>query len=137
MHNILMKDVHIGAELTPIVKHIGLGKMQEFSIMSQASSPIHIDMAYCAKTKFEKPLAPGFMLSAYIGEMMENNFGEQWFLKGEMDIDFMRPVKPGDTLLVKGSIRLQSEKGFVCDVVILNQKEEMVVRGTTSINTSS
>ena len=125
----MLKDFTVGDRLIPLVKHVSLGKVQEFAVMSQAAGPIHVDAEYCSKTLFKKPLVPGFMISGYVAEMMENNFAIDWFNRGQMQIGFVKPAKPGDTLLIEGSVKEREGQKVVCEVGVVNQIGDKVAKG--------
>lgn len=129
MQKAMLKECIKGTKLLPLVKHMSLCKVQEFAVMSQGAGPIHVDAEYCSKTPFKKPLVPGFMISGYVAEMMENNFGDAWFEKGEMAISFVKPAKPGDTLLIEGIVdKLEDNKAY-CQISVINQLDDKVAKG--------
>ncbi len=129
----LFSDFTPESKLLPVVKHVCLSKIQEFCVMSQAAGPIHVDTAYCAKTPFKKPLVPGFMISGYVAEMMENNFGEDWFNSGEMEISFVKPAQPGDTLLVEGTVREYADGKLSVEINVTNHKGGKVAKGACAL----
>jgi acyl dehydratase len=68
---------------------------------------------------------------------MKNNFGKPWFTSGDMDIRFVGPAKPGDTLVARGKIQkmnvIQEKTQVSCLVWIENQRREKVVEGNTQL----
>lgn len=133
MQKALLREIAMGQELIPVVKHISLAKVQAFAVMSQGAGPIHVDQEYCALTPFKKPLVPGFMIAAYVGEMLENNFGWDWFNSGELELSFVKPAVPGDSLLVQGKITHVQARQIICELFVLNQKNDKVAKGTAQL----
>lgn len=136
MQQALLKDVVVGCELIPVVKHMSLAKVQEFAVMSQGAGPIHVDREYCAHTPFKKPLVPGFMLAAYVGEMLENNFGKDWFYSGELELAFIKPAVPGDSLIITGEVSACSGRQIVCQIIAFNQQRDKIAKGVAQLTIS-
>jgi len=124
-------------ELVPVVKHINQEKINRFAAISGGTGRIHVDIEYAKKTKFQSTLAHGILLVAYISEMMKNNFGKPWFTSGNMDVKFVKPAKPGNSLVSKGKIRkveiLNKKKRIECSVWIENEYGELIVDGNSSL----
>ena len=133
MQERLIKELAVNSVLIPVIKHMSLAKVQEFAVMSQGSGPIHVDRDYCANTPFKKPLVPGFMISAYISEMLENNFGRDWFYGGELEVTFVKPAVPSDSLLVQGTIVNLQDNEVTCNVVVINQQSAIVAKGIAQV----
>ena len=69
--------------------------------------------------------------------MMENNFGVSWLENGTIDMKNVGPAKPGDALLITGTIKKHEPEGesqrLTCEVVVENQNAQKVAVGETTV----
>jgi 3-hydroxybutyryl-CoA dehydratase len=137
----LLREPKESTELFGVVKHLSQEKINRFASISGGTGLIHIDPEFAKKTRFQSTLAHGILLIAYISEMMKNNFGKPWFNSGDMEIRFVGPAKPGDTLVTRGKIHktgvIQNQTQITCLVWIENQCGEKVAEGTTFLTIES
>jgi 3-hydroxybutyryl-CoA dehydratase len=133
----LLPNPQEGTELFGVVKHLSQEKINRFASVSGGTGMIHVDPEFGKKTRFQSTLAHGILLLAYVSEMMKNNFGKPWFTSGDMDIRFVGPAKPGDTLVARGKIQkmnaIQDKTQVSCLVWIENQRKEKVAEGNTQL----
>jgi 3-hydroxybutyryl-CoA dehydratase len=133
----LLPKAQEGMELVGVVKHLSQEKINRFAGMSGGTGLIHVDPEFGKKTKFQSTLAHGILLVAYLSEMMKNNFGKPWFTTGDMEIGFLGPAKPGDTLVTKGKIEKmngnQNKTQISCLVWVENQRGEKVAGGKAQV----
>jgi 3-hydroxybutyryl-CoA dehydratase len=133
----LLLNLQEGMELFGVVKHLSQEKINRFASVSGGTGMIHVDPEFGKKTRFQSTVAHGILLLAYVSEMMKNNFGKPWFTSGDMDIRFVGPAKPGDTLVARGKIQklnvIQEKTQVSCLVWIENQRREKVVEGNTQL----
>lgn len=133
-------DIKVGAELTPLVKHMTLQKMTWFSAgEGTAKEPnLHTD-ADAAKrdTGMKQPFASGRMSLGYACELMSRYVGLDLFSRtGTIDLKFIKPVMPGDTITVHGRVAAVKPvaQGALVSVEIYceNQKGEKTSVGGSS-----
>lgn len=133
----LLPNPQEGTELFGVVKHLSQEKINRFASVSGGTGMIHVDPEFGKKTRFQSTLAHGILLLAYVSEMMKNNFGKPWFTSGDMDIRFVGPAKPGDTLVARGKVQkmnaIQDKTQVSCLVWIENQRKEKVADGNTQL----
>ena len=133
----LLPNPQEGTELFGVVKHLSQEKINRFASVSGGTGMIHVDTEFGKKTRFQSTVAHGILLLAYVSEMMKNNFGKPWFTSGDMDIRFVGPAKPGDTLVAGGKIQkmnaIQDKTQVSCLVWIENQRKEKVAEGNTQL----
>jgi acyl dehydratase len=133
----LLPNPQEGTELFGVVKHLSQEKINRFASVSGGTGMIHVDPEFGKKTRFQSTVAHGILLLAYVSEMMKNNFGKPWFTSGDMDIRFVGPAKPGDTLVARGKIQkmnaIQDKTQVSCLVWIENQRKEKVAEGNTQL----
>ncbi|MCX5908713.1 MAG: MaoC family dehydratase [Deltaproteobacteria bacterium] len=137
----LLRNPQEGMELFGVVKHLSQEKINRFASISGGTGRIHVDPEFAKKTRFQSTLAHGILLIAYLSEMMKNNFGKPWFNSGDMEIRFVGPAKPGDTLVTKGKIHktgvIQNQTQISCLVWVENQCGEKVAEGNTFLTLES
>ena len=130
----LLPNSKEGLELFGVVKHLSQEKINRFASVSGGTGMIHVDPEFGKKTRFQSTVAHGILLLAYVSEMMKNNFGRPWFTSGDMDIRFVGPAKPGDTLVARGKIQrikvIQDKTQVSCLIWIENQHQQKVAEGT-------
>ena len=137
MYYPLLKETLNDTALIPLVKYMSQDKMDRFAVVAEGVGAIHVDPRFAEKTPFQSTIAHGFLFVAYISEMMENNFGISWLENGTIDMKNVGPVKPGDALLITGTIRKHEPEGksqrLTCEVVVENQNRQKVAVGETTV----
>lgn len=96
----------------PRSKEITLEAMRLFS---GPGENIHTDHEKAQEIGLSEPIAAGAMLQAYVSEWLFAQFGDAWLERGTMDIAFVDPVYPGDTLLIDGTIT-DRDDGITVDI---------------------
>ncbi len=134
----LLKDIEPGKELIPVVKQVCQDKMDKFGEATGNGGAIHLDPKYCAEHyPHKKTIVYGYMLLAYVSEVMENNFGEQWLTTGVMDMKFVGLAHPGQAFIANGKItEIIPEKNgrtVVCNCEVVNQGGGKAAVGTTQV----
>ncbi len=132
-----LEDITPGQELSPIEKHMTQEKINAYIAAAEDYNPIHVDPEYARKTAFKSTIAPGYQFIAYISELMARDFGEDWITGGGMDLRLIRPVFPGDTLLVGATVteknREDDRVSIKCEVWMKNQDDKDIVAGYTTV----
>nr|WP_294518253.1 bifunctional enoyl-CoA hydratase/phosphate acetyltransferase [uncultured Rhodopila sp.] len=106
-----------------------------FANVSGDVNPSHLDPVYADGTLFHGIVAHGMLgaslFSAVLGNMLP---GPGTIYLGQ-DLRFRRPVKPGDSLTVKVTVRSKDpvKKRVVLDCVCTNQAGEDVITGTAEV----
>lgn len=90
--------------LLGVIKHLSQEKIDCFGAVSGGVGAIHLDPAFCRNTRFGSTLAQGYMLIAYVAEMLKNNFGRAWLESGNLDVKLTGPAFPGHTVIAGGVV---------------------------------
>jgi len=126
----------VGDLLTPVTKRVTQEKIEKYAQASGDFNPLHLDEKFAQNTIFKGTIAHGLLSVAYISEMMTNWLGDNWLEGGELEVTFLLPVRPGDTVTAGGKVINCIKEGplkkVVCEVYCMNQKGELVIKGTTS-----
>jgi len=62
---------------------------------------IHYDADYAKERGFRGTLAHGLMVQGYANVLAVDLYGTSWMDRGEIEVKFVRPVFPGDTVTVE------------------------------------
>ena len=139
-------NIKVGTELTPLVKHMTLEKMTWFSSgEGTAKEPnLHTDADAAQRdTGMKQPFASGRMSLGYACELMSRYVGLDLFSRtGTIDLKFIKPVMPGDTITVRGrvtAVKPVAQGALVSvDIYCENQKgEKTSVGGSSAVLPSS
>ena len=127
-----------GDALPTVEKTVDQARIEMYAEASGDFNPIHVDAEFAAQTQFGGTIAHGMMIAAAISEMMSAAFGTDWARSGKMKIRFRAPVKPGQRVTARGSVRsiAESESGLriVCAVSVDKDDGETAIAGTTEVS---
>lgn len=133
--NLYYDDVEIGGELTTPSHIVTYEDILKFADVTLDHHPLHVDEAYCKKTKFGRPIAHGlYGLSLMEGLKTQLKMYESTSIAslGWDKVRFKAPIFPGDNLHVRVvfSAKRDSSKpgrGVVTETVLLiNQGGDVV-----------
>ncbi len=133
-------NIEVGTELVPLTKHMTLQKMQWFSGGEGRRNKLnlHTDARAAERdTGMKQPFASGRMSMGYACELMSRFVGLDVFSHtGTIDLKFIKPVMPGDTVTVHGRVAEVEPvpQGTLVTVEIYcqNQKGEKTAVGSGS-----
>jgi acyl dehydratase len=127
----------IGDSLPTLTKRITREKINQYEEILGIGNPIHVDEEYARSTPFGGVIAHGLMSAAYISESLMKVFPWEWVHRGEMEIRFPHPMRPGDTVRTQGKLQKKKSKGkgvfLIFDVICKNQWRETVLQGTATV----
>lgn len=129
----------IGGRIPAVTKLVTQEKIDQFEACGIIEEPnIHTDPALAARSLGTSyPIASGRMSLAYASESLRRFFGPAVFGRsGTLNLKFLRPVKPGDTITVTGQVTdcHQDEGGtrVMVEVACHNQSGDITAAGTAS-----
>lgn len=129
----------IGDELVPLVKHMNQEAINLFEGSAGERGPSQFTDEATAKETLGTTgtVASGRMSLAFALEMLRKYFGPDVFNHtGMVDLRFLRPVRPGDTITFSGKIAETSREAngtkVSVDIQVLNQKGNTTGVGTGS-----
>ena len=103
----LVRSYAVGDELTPLVKEMTQEAINLFEGSACESGPSQFTDEETARETLgtEGTVASGRMSLSFAIEMMRRSFGSNVFNHaGTVDLRFLRPVRPGDTVTFTGTI---------------------------------
>jgi acyl dehydratase len=97
---------------------------------------IHTDDDVARRAGLPRAVAQGRYPIGYLAERMVDVFGVNWFSTGELDVQLVRPIFPGDSIAVKCALMRRLHQGdyvkVLLDVWLENQHGTRVTTGTAS-----
>jgi len=129
--------MEIGEKLPELVRDISQEGINRYADATGDFNPIHVDEEFAKGTSFKGTIAHGFYIFAFLSELMMRSFGKRWINGGRVDVRFKRPVRPGDTIILRATLADREFMGscsrLVFDVVWDNQRQETVISGRVSV----
>ena len=125
----VIRNYEEGDEITPLVKEMTQEAINLFEGSSGHSGPSQFTAEEAAKEVLgtEGTVASGRMSLTFAIEMLRRHFGPEVFNHtGTVDLRFLRPVRPGDTITFTGKVSGTSKEAngakVSVDIEVTNQK---------------
>ncbi|KAA5803649.1 MaoC family dehydratase [Alkalicaulis satelles] len=127
-------EVGQSAEITRLVDD---ETVRRFAEVSGDFNPLHLDEAYASRTPFRGRIAHGALVASFISCVLGNHLPGPGAVFAGMTMRFERPVRIGDTVLVRATVTEVDVKGrkvkllCVCEVngqTCMEADAEVVVR---------
>ncbi len=132
-------DLEAGQEIPAAVFEIGREEILKFNRYvtgGKDTKNIHTDDETARRAGLPRALATGRHPVCFITERMVDLFGTGFLSGGEIDVAFVKPIFPGDTVRVTAKVKeKRKENGkvrLVLDVSLVNQDDTPVTVGTAS-----
>lgn len=94
-----------GAELPSKSRTVTLEMLRSYAAASGDHNPIHTDPDFAATTPFERPIAHGMLLLAYVMEMLTTTFGADWITAGQLKVRFRKPAFVDGVVTTWGTVK--------------------------------
>ena len=106
-----------------------------FAVMSGDINPAHVDPEYATSSRFREVIGHGMWTGALISTVLGTDFPGPGTIYLSQSLRFRRPVKVGDTILIKVTAKEKdASKGkVVLDTECTNQDGEIVVSGAAEV----
>ena len=125
----VIRNYQEGDEITPLVKEMTQEAINLFEVSSGHSGPSQFTDEEAAKEVLgtEGTVASGRMSLTFAIEMLRRHFGPEVFNHtGTVDLRFLSPVRPGDTITFTGKVSGTSKEAngakVSVDIEVTNQK---------------
>lgn len=92
-------QVPAGSELEPFDRVITLEMCGTYF---HGSRSYHTDLEASKALGFRNVVVGGRLTMSYMGQLLEQHFGDAWWHNGQLDIKFTNPVWPDDHITVRG-----------------------------------
>ena len=119
-------------ELTSIPFDVTKDSISTYADITDDFNPLHLDDAFAAQTPMKGVIAHGTMSLSLIWQSLTATFGIEKTKDISVTIRFRKPVRPGDSLAARGTLR--EDKPNTYDVWVENQNGEKVIEGKAEVN---
>ena len=136
MPDTLFDELTVGDALTPVIKEVTQEKMNRYADASGDHNPLHTDPEFASHTRFKGTIAHGMLTLAFISQVMTDWFGAAWIEGGELELNFLAPVFPGESITAGATVIEKNDetRSVTCEVYCENQQGKRVVVGRASVN---
>ena len=136
MSETLFDELTVGDALAPVAKEVTQETLNRYAEASGDHNPLHTDPEFASHTRFKSTIAHGMLTLAFISQMMTERFGAAWIEGGELELNFLAPVFPGDSITAGATVIEKNDetRAVTCEVYCDNQQETRVVAGRASVN---
>jgi len=135
------EDWEVGDEYVTMARTVTLADIERYCGLTGDYNPLYTDEEYAKKEIYGTRVAPEFLIhSISTGQVNQTRLFEGTTLAFVgLDIEFINPVKPGDTIITKGKLVEKKETGktkrgivnFYAEV--LNQRNEIITKSNRFI----
>lgn len=127
-------NIKIGESAT--IKHqITVEDIEKFVALTGDDNKLHIDKEYASNTDFKIPVVHGMLGASFISTVIGTKLPGDGALWYSQNLEFLRPVRVGDTLLVTASVISKNEKARSIELKtdIHNQYNQLVTTGSAKV----
>ncbi len=127
-------DINIGDKET-LSHFITKADIEKFVQLTGDDNRLHVDEKFASKTQFKKPVVHGMLGASFISTIIGTKLpgdGALWF---SQSLEFLLPVRIGDTLTVKAEVLKKNDKEQIIELKteILNQNRQIVTKGIAKV----
>jgi len=134
LENITYDELHVGDYAT-FTKSLTDEELVLFAAASGDVNPVSLDREYASSTTFKERIGHGMWTGSLISAALSTVMPGPGTLHLEQKLKFDQPVKIGDTLTVKLTVKEKLDRhrvSFNCEVT--NQNNELVVEGESMVS---
>ena len=124
--------------LPELTREIPQERIDAYADVAGDHNPIHVDPVYAAQGQFGTTIAHGMLLFGLLSDVMTRAYGEAWASNGRMRARFRSPARPGDVVVIKGTIRAVDDepdgrKLVRCSLECRTQDGQVVAAGDAQV----
>lgn len=124
-----------GESLPSLTKHVTQAQIDAYAEVSGDHNPIHLDAQAARAVGLDGTIAHGMLGMAFVGQLLTDWLSATtsggWVAR--LRVRFQGLVRPGDTLIVRGSALEETEGRRRVEVWIENQAGERVISGDAEV----
>lgn len=130
--------IKVGYQFPPVTVEVTKEMIREYAHASADYNPLHLDEGWMAtaqfgQTRYGGVIAHGLMTYSFATRMITDVVYPLGGWHERHESRFRKPVRPGDTLTVRGTVTHLKELGeevlYSADVHVENQHGEIVIAG--------
>lgn len=102
-----------------------------FASVSGDHNPLHLNADFAASTQFGEPIAHGMLTAGIVSAALAQTLPGPGAIFVSQTLQFLRPVKPGDTVTVQLQVmeKFDKKKRLTINCTVINQAGKKVVSG--------
>ncbi|MHA8054520.1 SDR family oxidoreductase [Aquirufa nivalisilvae] len=131
---LLYSNIKIGDSAT-VIHTITQNDIEKFVELTGDDNKLHIDQEFAQKTEFKKPVVHGMLGASFISTLIGTKLPGDGALWYSQTLEFLRPVRVGDTISVKAVVIQKNDKinSIELKTEILNQNKQVVTTGISKV----
>lgn len=127
-------DINVG-DAEKLEHKITQSDIAKFVDLTGDDNKLHVDEKFASATSFKKPVAHGMLGASFISTIIGTKLpgdGALWF---SQTLEFLLPVRVGDTLLVTAEVIKKTDKDQIIELAIdiKNQDRQIVTKGIAKV----
>lgn len=128
------ESISVG-DLRTLTKHISEEDVRRFVDLTGDDNPLHVDRDYAQTTPFKEIVVHGMLGASFISTVIGTKLPGPGALWVSQNIEFRRPVRLGDDLLVSCTVLKKHDRDRLLelDTTITNQNNEVVLSGRAKV----
>ncbi len=109
--------------------------VQKFAELTGDDNPLHVSREFAEKTSFKGVVAHGMLSASFISTIIGKKLPGEGALWLSQNLEFLLPVRIGDTLEIAGTVTAFSPSQRILDlqIQITNQHRQTVLTGTSRV----
>ncbi|MCH5270456.1 MAG: MaoC family dehydratase [Lachnospiraceae bacterium] len=134
MNHFSFEEIKVGMEES-FQTEVTQEKMDAFRMITGDENPLHTSKAFAGAKGYHSCVAYGMLTASFLSTLAGVYLPGEKSLIHSVESKFIKPVFPGDVLLVSGRVKEKNDLFSVItlQVSITNQKGEKVLRGSMQI----
>lgn len=124
-------EVRVGDTLPELRRLVTQEHVDRYAEASGDRNPLHIDPGFAKGTPYGRTIAHGLLTLSFVSQLMTNWDWEGWSCGGELDVAFVGPLYPGDTVIVEATVASIEERNgdvvAVCDIKCVVEDRTVLV----------
>ena len=106
----------------------------KFADISGDYNPLHLDEKYASGTVFKNKIVHGMFLGALVSRLVGMNLPGKRALLIKMCLEFKKPAKIGEKIIVTGKVIHQSQASRLVELsIIISRDKEVLVSGSVHV----
>ena len=110
-------------------------QMQQFLDITADTNPLHNDSEFARKRNYQNKVVYGMLTASFLSTLAGVYLPGENSLIHSVEMKFMKPVYPGDTLLITGTVaeKIEAVQMLLLKVKITNQAGICVVKADMKV----
>lgn len=128
-----LKDISIG-DSAFFERTVTEDDLTKFADISGDYNPLHLDQNYAAETEFKGRVVYGMFLGALVSRLIGMELPGKKALLIRECLEFKKPARIGDKLLIKGKVVFKSEASRIIELAIeIYNGKELLASGSAYV----